>query len=183
MIGRRFVDAVVFADSFVQLMHFGQMHKLYKRFPWETLLALLRFVGIPAFSGIPVARGNGCVRCFPRLCGTTSALWHFAGVVHTALHSGRKRMEQVLPPRRRGGRTICTETCRPRNNAEDAPPAHNQFLCSLALSSIPRLPVAGLNAAVDGVADEEDVVFAAQIGALDDVQRFAGGGFRPCPRR
>ena len=38
MIGRRFVDAVVFADSFVQLMHFGQMHKLYKRFPWRPYL-------------------------------------------------------------------------------------------------------------------------------------------------
>ena len=45
----------------------------------------------------------------------------------------------------------------------------------------PRLPVAGLNAAADGVADEEDVVFAAQIGALDDVQRFAGGGFGLVP--
>ena len=45
----------------------------------------------------------------------------------------------------------------------------------------PRLPVAGLNAAVDGVADEEDVVFAAQIGALDDVQRLAGCGFGLVP--
>ena len=55
----------------------------------------------------------------------TERILYYTGVNYKiGLHSGRKRAEQVLPPRRRGGRTICTETARRRNHLPIRPEEH-----------------------------------------------------------